>query len=80
MHLASLAGVVAPRPRAYVLDEPTAGLDAGGVDDLRSLVSRLVCEGSSVLVIKHDPDEWEPIAHTTVQLRDGRVERVVEHA
>ncbi|HIY80175.1 MAG TPA: ATP-binding cassette domain-containing protein [Candidatus Olsenella excrementavium] len=80
MRRAALAGVVAPRPRAYVLDEPTAGLDAGGVDDLRSLASRLVCEGSSVVVITHDPDEWEPIAHTTVQLRDGRVERVVEHA
>ena len=80
MRRAALAGVVAPRPRAYVLDEPTAGLDAGGMDDLRSLASRLVCGGSSVVVITHDPDEWEPIAHTTVQLRDGRVERVVEHA
>ena len=80
MRRVALAGVIAARPRAYVLDEPTAGLDAEGVEELRELVCRLVDEGASVVVITHDPNEWEPVAHSVVRLRDGRVEEARDRA
>ena len=80
MRRVALAGVVAARPDAYVLDEPTAGLDAAGACELRDLACRLVGEGATVVVITHEPEEWAPCAHAVVRLRDGRVEVVEAHA
>lgn len=37
----AIAGVLAMRPRILILDEPTAGLDPKGRDEILSLVSRL---------------------------------------
>ena len=80
MRRVALAGVVAGRPGAYVLDEPTAGLDADGVRELQALLCRLADEGAAVVVITHDPEEWASCADSLVRLRDGRVEGVGEHA
>ena len=73
MRRVALAGVVACRPRAYVLDEPTAGLDAPSRTALRELVCGLVGEGATVVVVTHDPEEWHDIPHQTVRLEAGRV-------
>lgn len=78
MRRVALAGVVAGRPSAYVLDEPTAGLDAPSRRALRSLALRLASEGAAVLVITHDPEEWLPSADAVAFLRDGRVTAQVE--
>ena len=80
MRRVALAGVVAGRPGAYVLDEPTAGLDADGVRELQVLLCRLADEGAAVVVITHDPEEWASCADALVRLRDGRIEGVGEHA
>jgi cobalt/nickel transport system ATP-binding protein len=53
---AALAGVLAMRPRALVLDEPTAGLDAQGARSLLSSLDRLVASGRSVVYSTHDAD------------------------
>ena len=80
MRRVALAGVVAGRPGAYVLDEPTAGLDTDGVRELQELLCRLADEGFAVVVITHDPQEWASCADSLVRIRDGRVEGVEEHA
>lgn len=80
MRRVALAGVVASRPGAYVLDEPTAGLDAPSRRALRELVLRLAGDGASVLLVTHDPDEWLPLASAVVRLEDGRVREAVAHA
>lgn len=54
----ALAGVIAARPAALVLDEPTAGLDGPSRAHLRGLVRRLAGDGTSVVVVTHDPGEW----------------------
>ncbi len=74
---AALAGTVAAAPRAYVFDEPSAGLDAESRSDLRRLVARLAAGGASVVVVTHDCAEWLGVADRVAFLHDRRVTRVV---
>ena len=73
MRRVSLAGVVASRPGAYVLDEPSAGLDAPGRAELALLVRGLADEGAAVVVITHDAGEWLGVADGVAYIRDGGV-------
>lgn len=68
MRRVALAGVIAARPRAYVFDEPTAGLDARGIREFRDLACGLADEGATVVVITHDPEEWDGVADASVEL------------
>ena len=70
---AALAGIVAMGPRAYVLDEPTVGLDAEGRTFLHELVRTLAARGHAVLVISHDVCEWLEVASRVALLRAGSV-------
>ena len=73
MRRVALAGVLAARPRACVLDEPSAGLDAPARRSLRELVSSLAREGVATLVVTHDAAEWLDVADDVVLLAGGRV-------
>ena len=70
---AAMAGVVACRPRAYVLDEPTAGLDGPSREEVRRLVDTLAQEGAAVLVVSHDLDEWLAVADSVALVDHGRL-------
>ena len=78
MRRAALAGVVACGQDAYVLDEPTAGLDAESRAELRALVRGLAADGAAVVVITHDAGEWLADAAQVVLLREGRVVAVAD--
>ena len=60
-------------PRLLLLDEPTAGLDPGGVRDVGALVRGLAADGVSILLSSHQIDEVEGICDTFTVLRRGRV-------
>lgn len=64
----ALAGILAMQPEAYVFDEPIAGLDEEGRELLRQVVEGLLARSSSVLVITHDPEDWEGLVGNTVIL------------
>jgi cobalt/nickel transport system ATP-binding protein len=68
---AALAGVLAMRPRALVLDEPTAGLDARGACSLLSSLDRLVAAGRSVVYSTHDADLAYAWSDRVVVVDDG---------
>lgn len=51
---AAIAGVLAFRPRLVVFDEPTTGLDADGVERLRSILESTHARGAATLVISHE--------------------------
>ncbi len=69
-----LAGVLAAQPRAIVLDEPFAGLDASGRADLDTLLSGLRQKRDIALVIvSHDRDLPDGLVDRLVELEAGRI-------
>ena len=71
-----LAGVLAARPLAIVLDEPFAGLDADGRAELDTLLTRLRQQHDIALVIvSHDRDLPEGLVDRIVELEAGRITR-----
>lgn len=69
----ALASILTLNPRAVVLDEPTAGLDAPARAALHRLVQDIACKGLPVLVVSHDLEEWLAIADQVVLLADGTI-------
>lgn len=69
----ALASILTLSPRAVVLDEPTAGLDAPARSALHCLVQDIACKGLPVLVVSHDLEEWLAIADQVVLLADGTI-------
>ena len=67
-----LAGLLARSPRALILDEPLAGLDAETQSGLVRLIEELRHEqGLTVVVISHDFVGLEGLCPRTLDLRDG---------
>jgi energy-coupling factor transport system ATP-binding protein len=67
-----LAGLLARDPRAIILDEPLAGLDAVSSRGLLTLLAGLRrTTGLTVIVISHDFSGLDDLCLRTVQLRDG---------
>lgn len=69
-HRVALASIIALAPSAFVLDEPTAGLDDEGNALLHALVARVRVAGCPVILVTHNPQEWLSEATKTVEL-DG---------
>jgi energy-coupling factor transport system ATP-binding protein len=70
-----LAGLLARSPRALILDEPLAGLDAATQRGLLRLLEELRREKDlTVVVISHDFAGLEDLCPRTVHLRDGVLE------
>ena len=57
---------------AIILDEPTVGIDAAGVEKVMGLVSSLLAQGKAVIIITHD-ETVASLAHRIVTIRDGKV-------
>ena len=66
-----LAGLLARAPRAIVLDEPLAGLDATSARGLLRLLEELRRGGLTIIVISHDFAGLEELCPRTLHLRDG---------
>jgi energy-coupling factor transport system ATP-binding protein len=70
-----LAGLLARSPRALILDEPLAGLDAATQRGLLRLLEELRREqGLTVVVISHDFAGLDELCPRTLDLRDGVLE------
>jgi ABC-2 type transport system ATP-binding protein len=60
-------------PELLILDEPTNGLDPGGIRELRALIADLVAEGRTVVVSSHLLDEIEKTCQAAAVLDRGRL-------
>jgi energy-coupling factor transport system ATP-binding protein len=76
-----LAGLLARSPRALILDEPLAGLDAVTQSGLVRLLEELRREqGLTVVVISHDFGGLDELCPRTLDLRDGVLHAVTAAA
>ncbi|MFT4029695.1 MAG: ATP-binding cassette domain-containing protein [Protaetiibacter sp.] len=68
----ALAGVLAMRPGALLLDEPTANLDPDGVAEVREAVARVLDRtGATLVVIEHRVAVWADLVDRVVVLAAG---------
>ncbi len=70
---ASLAVLVARRPKLWLLDEPHAGLDQAGRDIVDGLIRDAVAAGATVLVASHELDRTRTIASRVITIAGGLV-------
>ena len=71
--LLALASVLAMRTPVLVLDEPTTGQDARGVERVRSVVEEVSSAGRTVIAISHDMRFVAETFERVVVMRAGRV-------
>ena len=71
---AAIAGVIAMRPEILVLDEPVAGLDPAGREEILALVKKLQKEVSpTIILVSHNMDDIAVLADRIVALKDGKI-------
>jgi len=69
----AMALALVGRPHVAFLDEPTAGVDPAGRQQIRAMVDELRAEGVTVLLSTHDLDEAERVADRVVIIDGGRL-------
>ena len=70
----AIAGVLAMEPKYLVLDEPTAGLDPRGRDEILAQVVRLHKEeGLTVILVSHSMDDVARFASRLIVMHDSQI-------
>lgn len=71
---AAIAGVLAMGPKYLVLDEPTAGLDPRGRDEILERIDRLYHrEGITVILVSHSMDDVARLARRLIVINQGKI-------
>ncbi|MGO3318562.1 MAG: energy-coupling factor transporter ATPase [Leuconostoc carnosum] len=73
MRRVALAGTLASNPSIVVMDEPAAGLDPKGQNDLLDLVRELKEMGKTVVFISHQMDHVVAVADHVVVMHEGEI-------
>ncbi len=70
----AIAGVLAMKPEVLILDEPTAGLDPKGRDEILDLVSNMHREREmAVLLVSHSMEDVANYVQRIIVMNDGSV-------
>lgn len=70
----AIAGVLAMKPEVLILDEPTAGLDPKGRDDILGLISKLHKEmGITIILVSHSMEDVADYVDRIIVMNKGRV-------
>ncbi len=71
---AAIAGVLAMRPGVLVLDEPTAGLDPKGRDDILDQIAWLHRQtGMTVILVSHSMEDIAKYADRIIVMNKGKI-------
>ena len=70
----AIAGVLAMKPDVLILDEPTAGLDPKGRDEILDQIAKLKKEtGITVILVSHSMDDVAKYVDRIIVMNKGRV-------
>lgn len=70
----AIAGVIAMEPKALILDEPTAGLDPKGRDDILEQIKRLHEEYKmTIILVSHSMEDVGKLAERIIVMNNGQV-------
>ncbi|MDY5627162.1 MAG: energy-coupling factor transporter ATPase [Clostridia bacterium] len=70
----AIAGVLAMNPKILILDEPTAGLDPKGRDEILGQIKKLHDEKNiTVIWISHSMEDVAKIAKKVIVMADGKI-------
>lgn len=67
----ALASLIVRRAEIWLLDEPHAGLDAAGRDELDALLRSAVASGATVVLASHERDRALGLATRTITIDGG---------
>lgn len=74
MRRVAIAGVLAMEPKVLVLDEPCAGLDPRGREEIMGLISNLHREaGTTIVMVSHSMDDVASLAERVIVMNGGTV-------
>lgn len=70
----AIAGVLAMKPDVLILDEPTAGLDPAGRDEILGLVAKMHSElGITILLVSHSMEDVARYVDRLIVMNQGSV-------
>jgi energy-coupling factor transport system ATP-binding protein len=70
---AAIAGVLAMQPKYLILDEPFAGLDPNGREEIIEQLLRLNEKGLAIVLVSHSMDEIARLVKRLVVIHEGRI-------
>ncbi len=71
---AAIAGVLAMEPKVLILDEPTAGLDPKGREEILALIKSLQCKtGMTIILVSHSMEDVAEYVERIIVMDHGRV-------
>ena len=74
MRRVAIAGVLAMEPQVLVLDEPCAGLDPHGREEILGLIRNLHREsGTTIVMVSHSMDDVASLAERVIVMNHGKV-------
>lgn len=71
----AIAGILAMNPGILILDEPTAGLDPQGTNEMMSLFKRINESGKTIILVTHDMNHVLQYCDEVVVMNHGKVEK-----
>ena len=70
----AIAGVLAMKPEVLILDEPTAGLDPAGRDEILDLIADMHKElGITVILVSHSMEDVAKYVDRIIVMNQGEV-------
>ena len=70
----AIAGVIAMEPKILILDEPTAGLDPKGRDDILAQIKNLHSSyGMTIILVSHSMEDVARLAQRVIVMNNGKV-------
>ena len=69
----SIAGIISMLPEILILDEPTAGLDPRGVDQVLNIINKLNDMDMTIVISSHDVEMINDFADRIFVLKDGEI-------